>query len=128
MLVAHGGARSGVTETAHELGESRASLGGEDAAGVAEVVSAEIRAAGLLPSRVRSPEVDGIYLVDDERDADWFAEVVNNTGGAVDVWTVDGVDADRLVPDGSGYSYLPDRVDRHRIALLKTLDRPEILL
>lgn len=117
-----------MTETAHELGESRASLGGEDAAGVAEVVSAEIRAAGLLPSRVRSPEVDGIYLVDDERDADWFAEVVNNTGGAVDVWTVDGVDADRLVPDGSGYSYLPDRVDRHRIALLKTLDRPEILL
>src|SRR3712207_284512 len=48
MLVAHCGARGGVTKAAHELGQCRAGLCGKDGAGVAEVVPAEVLPAGGL--------------------------------------------------------------------------------
>jgi hypothetical protein len=52
VLVAHGGAGRGVAEATHEFGEGRAGLGGEDGAGVAEVVPTEVLAAGRLTCRV----------------------------------------------------------------------------
>lgn len=52
MLVAHRSAGRGVPEAGHELGERGASLGGEDGAGVAEVVEGEVLSARRLPGRV----------------------------------------------------------------------------
>ncbi len=64
------------------------------------------------------PEADGIFLCYDESTADWFVHI-NNTGGPVDVWQVDDVDADQLVDNGSGFFYLPGRISVDRITLVQ---------
>jgi hypothetical protein len=53
-----------------------------------------------------APEVEGVFLCTDEREADYFVRL-NNTGGPVDVWQVDGVEVEQLLDAGSGYLYLP---------------------
>lgn len=54
-----------------------------------------------------APEVEGVYLCRDEYEAANFAQM-NNTGGPVDIWTVDGIEERQLTTDaGSGYCYLP---------------------
>ena len=62
------------------------------------------------------PEADGIFLSADEWDADFFVRM-NNTGGPVDVWQVDDVDADLLVDNGNGFFYLPGRIAADRLTL-----------
>lgn len=51
VLVPHCSAGGGVPEPTHELGKGRPGLGGEDGAGVAEIVPAQVLAAGGLPRR-----------------------------------------------------------------------------
>lgn len=85
-----------------------------------------IRRFGLDPARMGAapgiagstrPEADGIFLAE-QWDLDWFVGL-NNTGGPVDVWQVDGVDADRLVGNGSGYFYLPGRIGAEQVTLVR---------
>lgn len=64
----------------------------------------------------RRPEVDGVFLVEDHFTAEFFVRI-NNTGGAVDIWAVDDVDPDDPVDAGSGFSYVPYRIDPHRLTL-----------
>jgi len=44
---------------------------------------------------------------------------VNNTGGPVDVWAVDGIDEQMLVVTGEGYSYFPGRIPPDALTLLE---------
>ena len=53
-----------------------------------------------------SPEVAGVFLCVDRHEADHFVRL-NNTGGPVDVWQVDGIEVDELIDAGSGYLFLP---------------------
>jgi hypothetical protein len=75
---------------------------------------------GVAPGVAGStrPEADGIFLSTDEWHVDYFVRM-NNTGGPVDVWQVDGVDADRMLDNGNGYLYLPGRIPADRITLVQ---------
>lgn len=55
LLVAHGGTGGGVAEPAHQLGERGSGPGCEDGARVAELVPAEVLAAGGLAGQVVDP-------------------------------------------------------------------------
>lgn len=70
-----------------------------------------------------SPEVEGCFLCRDF-EVEWFANAINNTGGAVDVWLVDRVNADELLPDpdGSGHYYVPARIPCDQLTLVRTVD------
>jgi hypothetical protein len=72
-------------------------------------------APGIAGSR--RPEADGIFLCLDLSIVEWFIQL-NNTGSPVDVWQVDGVDAEHLLDNGSGLHYLPGRIALDRITLL----------
>ena len=74
-------------------------------------------APGIAGSPV--PEAPGVFLCVDEFDADWFVGM-NNTGGPVDVWAVDGVDRESLVDNGNGYRYLPGTIPASRLTLIRT--------
>lgn len=84
-----------------------------------------IRAHGLDWTRMgaapgiagsNSPEVDGIFL--DEL-PDFFVRM-NNTGGPVDVWGVDGIDRAALVESEAGFCYFPGVIPPDRLTLLDT--------
>ena len=64
------------------------------------------------------PEQEGCFLAFDEGEADYFVEM-NNTGGPVDVWAVDGVDEETLVTSGEGYEYYPGVIPPGRLRLLR---------
>lgn len=66
----------------------------------------------------RTPEVAGVYLCLDEFEADWFVRL-NNTGGPVDVWRIDGVDETRLIDNGSGHSYTDEKIPPSQLTLLR---------
>lgn len=68
-----------------------------------------------------TPEVDGCFLCKDEFEVEWFARTINNTGGPVDVWVVEGVDATQLL-ERDGYHYLPATIDRHQLSHIRTED------
>jgi len=81
-----------------------------------------------------SPEVAGVFLCVDRFEADYFVRV-NNTGGPVDVWQIDGIKLEELLDAGSGYVYLPRPVHprlvrltagdvQHRVHGEQTLRRP----
>jgi hypothetical protein len=63
-----------------------------------------------------TPEVEGCFLAQDEFEADWFVRI-NNTGGPVDVWVVEGVDEGELVESPEGHCYLPRSVPAGRLRL-----------
>ena len=65
----------------------------------------------------REPEVDGIFVSEDHFTAEFFVRI-NNTGGPVDIWAIDDALNADLVESGSGFSYLPYRIDRQRLTLL----------
>ena len=77
-------------------------------------------ASGIAGSQV--PEEQGIFLCSDY-DLPFFLRI-NNTGGPVDVWGVDGVDDTLLEDNGNGFFYVPERVPASRISLLQQ-DVPE---
>lgn len=66
-----------------------------------------------------SAEVEGCFLAVSEWEADYFIEL-NNTGGPVDLWRVDGVAPTDLVTTDSGYSFLPSKIAREQLTLLRT--------
>ena len=76
-------------------------------------------ARGIAGSAV--PEVEGCFLCQDEFEVNWFAMTVNNTGGPVDVWVIEGVDATQLL-ERDGYQYIPATIARHQLSLLRTVE------
>jgi hypothetical protein len=72
-------------------------------------------APGIAGSR--RAEVEGCFLAEDEWEAQYFVEM-NNTGGAVDVWAVDDIDAALLLDNGSGYFYVLGTIPRESLTLL----------
>ena len=62
------------------------------------------------------PETAGIFLCRDEAEADYFVGM-NNTGGPVDVWAVEGIDPESLTDNGRGYVYLPEKIPAARLML-----------
>ena len=73
-------------------------------------------ALGIAGSR--RPEVEGIFLCLDRSDADWFVRL-NNTGGPVDLWAVEGIKLDQLRTSPEGFSYLPSKIDPQHLLLLQ---------
>ncbi|MGY2002025.1 hypothetical protein [Blastococcus sp. SYSU DS1024] len=74
-------------------------------------------APGIAGSPV--PEQEGCFLASDEWTADHFV-AMNNTGGPVDVWAVEGVDPADLVTSGEGYDYVPGVIPPERLRLVRT--------
>ncbi|MER6558233.1 hypothetical protein ABT300_10825 [Streptomyces sp. NPDC001027] len=64
-------------------------------------------ARGIAGSRC--PEVEGIFVCLGEETAEFFLQI-NNTGGPVDIWSVDGIDEGLLLDNGNGFVYLPGRI------------------
>ena len=60
------------------------------------------------------PEVDGVFLCEDRWAAVWFVEL-NNTGGEVDVWAVEGIAEDQLLDAGSGFLYFPGTISAEAV-------------
>ena len=74
-------------------------------------------ASGIAGSK--TPEREGCFLCRGEWEADWFAGL-NNTGGPVDVWAVDGIDEDDLLESPEGFLFLPEAIPADRLTLLRT--------
>jgi hypothetical protein len=55
------------------------------------------------------------FLAPDDWTADYLV-AMNNTGGSVDVWAVDGAD---LVTSPEGYHYVPEVIPRERLHLVR---------
>ena len=66
-----------------------------------------------------TPEAAGIFLCRDEFEADWFVRM-NNTGGPVDVWMVEGVDPTSLTDNGRGYGYFSTKIPASSLTLLRS--------
>lgn len=66
-----------------------------------------------------SPEVEGCFLCLDEFEADWFIRL-NNTGGAVDVWVVDGVTMGELLESPTGFLYVPRAVAPEHVKFVRS--------
>jgi hypothetical protein len=81
-------------------------------------------ARGIAGSR--APEQPGCFLCESESEVEWFVGVINNTGGPVDVWAVDDVDAADLVESPEGYPYLPRTIPPERLTLLRAGIPPPI--
>jgi hypothetical protein len=88
---------------------------------------ASITAFGLDSSRMqeaggiagsRHPEEDGCFVCRGREEAGFFVEM-NNTGGPVDIWEVDGIEQEDLVDAGSGFSYIPGRIPPERVTLFE---------
>lgn len=77
-------------------------------------------ASGIAGST--SPEVEGIFLCS-EMEVGWFVDM-NNTGGPVDVWAVDGVDEQDMVESPNGYWYLPAPIPPDRLTLIESMLSP----
>ncbi|WP_189262041.1 hypothetical protein [Streptomyces fuscichromogenes] len=70
------------------------------------------------------PEVEGIFVCRGEEEADFLLQI-NNTGGPVDLWSVDGIDEGSLLDNGNGFVYLPDRIPAARVRLVRP-DVPQL--
>lgn len=71
------------------------------------------------------PEQQGCFLAADEGERDWFVQM-NNTGGAVDVWEVQGIDADDLTQSPEGHYYFPGVISAAKLRLVQR-DLPPVL-
>ncbi|WP_241827094.1 hypothetical protein [Streptomyces graminilatus] len=74
-------------------------------------------ARGIAGSR--RPEVEGIFVCRGEEDAKFFLQL-NNTGGPVDLWSVDGIDEALLLDNGNGFVYLPARIPAAQVSLVRS--------
>jgi hypothetical protein len=54
-----------------------------------------------------------------QEEIDWFL-TMNNTGGAVDVWRVNGVEEDQMIEGPNGHWYLPEPVPPSQLTLEMT--------
>jgi hypothetical protein len=73
-------------------------------------------APGIAGSR--TPEEAGCFLCLDEFEASFFLRI-NNTGGPVDVWAIEGVEYEELVEPPNGFHYLPRRVPATQVTLYR---------
>lgn len=62
------------------------------------------------------PEQEGCFLTESEDEANWFVRM-NNTGGPVDVWQVQGVQTETLVGSPEGYFFFPGVIAPERLRL-----------
>jgi len=69
-------------------------------------------------------EQEGCFLCLDEWEVSWFVRM-NNTGGSVDVWAVDGVEEGELVESPEGHSYVRGRIPPELLTLVGTDIEPE---
>jgi hypothetical protein len=78
------------------------------------------RRMGVAPGIAGSPcpERDGCFLAPDVWTAEYFVQM-NNTGGPVDVWAVEGIDESDLVTSPEGYEYLPVDIPREKLQLVR---------
>jgi hypothetical protein len=74
-------------------------------------------ARGIAGSR--RPEVEGVFVCRGKEEADFFLQL-NNTDGAVDLWSVDGVDEGLLLDNGNGFVYLPGLIPAARVHLVRS--------
>ena len=65
------------------------------------------------------PEQEGCFLCLDQWEVDWFVDM-NNTGGTVDVWAVEGVSREALVVSPEGHHYVPGIVSRDQLKLVRS--------
>ena len=65
------------------------------------------------------PEQQGCFLCHDEFEMEWFVSL-NNTGGTVDVWVVEGIEPDELIESPEGHSYVPGTIDAEFLTLWRT--------
>jgi hypothetical protein len=65
-----------------------------------------------------APEQEGCFVCLDEFEADWFIRL-NDTGGPVDVWSIDGVDEADLMESPEGHFYVPKRIPPQRLTLVR---------
>jgi hypothetical protein len=72
-------------------------------------------APGIAGSR--QPEVDGIFVCRDQGEVQFFL-AMNNTGGPVDVWAIDGLSEADLIKAPEGFMYVPAAIARQRLALV----------
>ncbi|GAQ68999.1 hypothetical protein T45_00719 [Streptomyces turgidiscabies] len=80
-------------------------------------------ARGIAGSR-RS-EVEGVFVCRSEEEAEFFLQIINNTGGPVDLWSVDGVDEELLLDNGNGFVYLPGRISAEQVSLVRSDVSPQ---
>ncbi|GAF46307.1 hypothetical protein RW1_030_00480 [Rhodococcus wratislaviensis NBRC 100605] len=73
-------------------------------------------APGIAGSR--RPEQEGCFLAADEWERDWFIRM-NNTGGAVDVWEVHGINADDLIQSPEGHYFFPAVIPATELRLIQ---------
>jgi hypothetical protein len=66
----------------------------------------------------RSAEQEGCFVCLDEWEADWFVRM-NNTGGTVDVWAVDGLDSGDLVESPEGHFYVGRPIPPEHVSLVR---------
>lgn len=71
-------------------------------------------APGIAGSTV--PEVEGVFL---DEFPDFFVRM-NNTGGPVDVWAIDGIHPASLVESSNGFRYFPGVIGPERLTLRDT--------
>ena len=64
------------------------------------------------------PEEEGSFVCINEFEVSFFVRV-NNTGGPVDVWAVEGVEEEELVTPPNGFQYVPRRIPPTRLSLYR---------
>src|SRR4051812_45541923 len=65
-----------------------------------------------------APDGEGVFLCEDEAEAEFFVKM-NNTGGPVDVWAVDDVEPADLQVSHFGPHLLPYAVPPSRLTLVQ---------
>lgn len=75
-------------------------------------------ARGIAGSR--RPEVEGIFICRGEEEAGFFLDIINNTGGPADLWSVAGIDEKSLLDNGNGFVYLPSRIPAAGVRLVRS--------
>lgn len=79
------------------------------------------RSRGIAGSS--APEQDGCFVCLDDSEVEWFLGI-NNTGGPVDVWAVDGVDERELRESPEGHFFLPRTVPAQLVVLVRRAIAP----
>jgi hypothetical protein len=79
------------------------------------------RLMGAAPGIAGSsrPEVKGCFVCVDEWEVEWFASTINNTGGPVDIWEVEGLTVADLIESPSGHHWYPGTIASARMRLLR---------
>jgi hypothetical protein len=64
------------------------------------------------------PEEEGCFVCRDRWEAGFFVDM-NNTGGPVDIWAIDGIEERDLIDGGSGFFYVPGTISPDRVTLVE---------